>query len=503
MLNGALFLSAAEYHAWMSPAHERQDELVRIARRAMREQGLEPDFPQQALTQLKGITAAAPAAGLRDMRSLLWCSIDNDESRDLDQLSVAESLAGGVVRVWVAIADVDATVAAGSPIDAHASGNTTSVYTAAQIFPMLPERLSTDLTSLAAGAERSSLVIEFTVSAEGAVSAPDVYQARVVNRAKLAYNSVAAWLDGGAAMPAPVAAVRGMDEQLRLQDRAAQALKRVRKAQGALGLTTLEAQAVYEGGRLMDLRPDEDNRAKELIEYFMIAANGVVAEYLEKRRSPSLRRVLRVPERWGRIVQLAATLGGSLPATPDCKALSDFLLHSQQSAPQRFPDLSLAVVKLLGAGEYVLKRPGEAAEGHFGLALSDYTHATAPNRRFPDLITQRLVKAALAGKPSPYDDTALRTLAQHCTEQEGNAAKVERQVRKSAAAMLLEPRVGEQFDALVTGVNAAGTWVRIAQPLAEGRLIQGFEGLDVGDALRVRLTHTDIERGFIDFSRVR
>lgn len=503
MLNGALFLSAAEYHAWMSPAHERQDELVRIARRAMREQGLEPDFPQQALTQLKGITAAAPAAGLRDMRSLLWCSIDNDESRDLDQLSVAESLAGGVVRVWVAIADVDATVAAGSPIDAHASGNTTSVYTAAQIFPMLPERLSTDLTSLTAGAERSSLVIEFTVSAEGAVSAPGVYQARVVNRAKLAYNSVAAWLDGGAAMPAPVAAVRGMDEQLRLQDRAAQALKRVRKAQGALGLTTLEAQAVYEGGRLMDLRPDEDNRAKELIEYFMIAANGVVAEYLEKRRSPSLRRVLRVPERWGRIVQLAATLGGSLPATPDCKALSDFLLHSQQSAPQRFPDLSLAVVKLLGAGEYVLKRPGEAAEGHFGLALSDYTHATAPNRRFPDLITQRLVKAALAGKPSPYDDTALRTLAQHCTEQEGNAAKVERQVRKSAAAMLLEPRVGEQFDALVTGVNAAGTWVRIAQPLAEGRLIQGFEGLDVGDALRVRLTHTDIERGFIDFSRVR
>ncbi|HLJ38529.1 MAG TPA: RNB domain-containing ribonuclease [Steroidobacteraceae bacterium] len=485
----------------MSPTHDPQAELVRIARRAMREHGLEPDFPAAALAQLASIGAAAPATGLRDMRSLLWCSIDNDESRDLDQLSVAESLADGAVRVWVAVADVDATVGAGSPIDAHASANTTSVYTAAQIFPMLPERLSTDLTSLAAGADRPSLVIELTVAADGTVSAPDVYQARVLNRAKLAYNSVAAWLDGRGAMPAPLAAVPGMDEQLRLQDRAAQALKRVRKSQGALGLTTLEAQAVYEGGRLMDLRPDEDNRAKELIEYFMIAANGVVAEYLEKRRSPSLRRVLRVPERWGRIVQLAAGLGASLPAAPDCKALSDFLLHCQQSAPQRFPDLSLAVVKLLGAGEYVLKRPGEPAEGHFGLALSDYTHATAPNRRFPDLITQRLVKAALAGRSAPYDDATLRSLAQHCTEQEGNAARAERQVRKSAAAMLLEPRVGEQFDALVTGVNAAGTWVRIAQPLAEGRLVRGFEGLDVGDTVHVRLAHTDIERGFIDFAR--
>ncbi len=468
----------------------------------MREHGLEPDFPPAALEQLRAIGAAAPAPGLRDLRALLWCSIDNDDSRDLDQLSVAESLAGGATRVLVAVADVDATVPAGSPLDAHASANTTSVYTAAQIFPMLPERLSTDLTSLAAGAERSSFVIEMSVTADGAVTAPEVYQARVVNRAKLAYNSVAAWLDGRAPVPPPVAAVRGMDEQLRLQDRAAQALKRVRKAQGALGLTTLEAQAVYEGGRLMDLRPDEDNRAKELIEYFMIAANGVVAQYLEARRSPSLRRVLRVPERWDRIVQLAAGRGVTLPAAADCKALSDFLLHCQQTAPQSFPDLSLAVVKLLGAGEYVLKRPGEPAEGHFGLALSDYTHATAPNRRFPDLISQRLIRAALAGKPAPYDEATLRTLAQHCTDQEGNADKVERQVRKSAAAMLLESRIGEQFDALVSGVNAAGTWVRISQPLAEGRLVRGFEGLDVGDTVRVRLTHTDVERGFIDFARV-
>ena len=482
-----------------------QIDLSAIARRAMRDHGLEPDFPAAALAQLHAIggPAAATAAEFRDLRAPLWCSIDNDESRDLDQLSVAEALPGGATRVLVAVADVDATVTAGSPLDAHASANTTSVYTAAQVFPMLPDRLSTDLTSLAAGEERSSLIIEMTVTADGAVSASDVYRARVVNRAKLAYDSVAAWLDSKGPMPPPVAAVKGMDQQLRLQDRAAQALKRVRKAQGALGLTTLEAQAIYEGGRLMDLRPDEDNRAKELIEYFMIAANGVVAQFLEARHSPSLRRVLRVPERWGRIVTLAATLGGSLPASPDARALSEFLVSCQQKSPERFPDVSLAVVKLLGAGEYVLKRPGEPAEGHFGLAVDDYTHATAPNRRFPDLVSQRLVKAALAGRAAPYDDATLRTLAQHCTAQEGNAAKVERLVRKSAAAMLLSSRVGQQFDAMVTGVNDGGTWVRITHPLAEGKLVKGFQGLDVGDALRVQLTHTDIEHGFIDFARAK
>ncbi|HVH82831.1 MAG TPA: ribonuclease catalytic domain-containing protein, partial [Steroidobacteraceae bacterium] len=325
----------------MSPQPDRQDELSALARRAMREHGLEPDFPPAALAQLRAIAAPAAATGpdVRDLRALAWCSIDNDDSRDLDQLSVAEVLAGGATRVQVAIADVDATVAAGSPLDAHASANTTSVYTAAQVFPMLPERLSTDLTSLADGQERTSLVIEMNVTADGSVSSSDVYRARVVNRAKLAYNSVAAWLDGKGPMPPPVAAVKGMDQQLRIQDRVAQALKRVRKAQGALGLTTLEAQAVYEGGALMDLKPDEDNRAKELIEYFMIAANGVVAQFLEGKRSPSLRRVLRVPERWGRIVALAATVGGALPAAPDARALSDFLVQCQQRSPERFPDL--------------------------------------------------------------------------------------------------------------------------------------------------------------------
>ena len=479
-----------------------QSGLKVIAHQAMLDNGLQPDFPAAVQAQVGRITGPAISADpqIQDLRALLWCSIDNDDSRDLDQLSVAEEKPAGAVRILIAIADVDAMVAKSSPVDAHASANTTSVYTAAQIFPMLPERLSTDLTSLAQGGERLSIVIEMTVSAAGAVSASDIYRARVVNRAKLAYNSVAAWLDGKGPAPAALAAVHGMDAQLRIQDKVAQALKAVRKSQGALGLTTLEAQAVYDGAALEDLRPDEDNRAKELIEYFMIAANGVVAQFLESKRLPSLRRVLRKPERWARIVELARQLGETLPVSADAKALSDFLVKRQAAAPALFPDLSLSVVKLLGAGEYVLKLPGQPAEGHFGLAVSDYTHATAPNRRFPDVITQRLLKAALAAQPAPYSADELRTLATHCTLQEGNANKVERLVRKSAAALLLQSRIGQSFDAIVTGVSDKGTWVRIAQPLAEGRVVKGFEGLDVGDQVRVQLMHTDVQRGFIDFA---
>jgi ribonuclease R len=480
-------------------------ELKAIAHRAMLDNGLDPDFSPAVLDQVRKITKAAvdTAAAVRDLRSLLWCSIDNDDSRDLDQLSVAQPAEAGAVRILVAIADVDVTVARGSPVDDHARDNTTSVYTAAQIFPMMPERLSTDLTSLAEDQERLSIVTELTVTADGAISASDIYRATVVNRAKLAYNSVAAWLDGKGAAPPRVLSVKGMDEQLRLQDKVAQALKKVRVDQGALGLTTLEAQAVYEGGTLADLKPDEDNRAKELIEYFMIAANGVVARFLEAHQRSSLRRVLHTPERWNRIVELARAQGETLPAQADAKALSEFLVKRQAAAPDRFPDLSLAVVKLLGAGEYALKRAGQPAEGHFGLAVTDYTHSTAPNRRFPDVITQRLVKAVLSNQPAPYGDDELRTLAAHCSDQERNANKVERQVRKSAAAMLLQSRIGQQFDAIITGASDKGTWVRIMQPLAEGRLVKGFEGLDVGDKVRVQLARTDVQRGFIDFNVVK
>ncbi|TLY92624.1 MAG: RNB domain-containing ribonuclease [Gammaproteobacteria bacterium] len=484
---------------------DRTSQLQNIARRLMREHGLEPDLSPAALEQLRTIGAAplARGPGIRDLRHLPWCSIDNDDSRDLDQLSVAQPQGGGGVKVLVAIADVDAVVRVSAPLDEHARTNTTSVYTAAEVFPMLPERLSTDLSSLAEGEERLSLVVDMTVTAAGAVDASVVYRAVVVNRAKLAYDSVAAWLEGRGPPPARAASVSGMHQQLRIQDGVAQALKRVRREQGALGLTTLEARAIYHGSALTDLRPDENNRAKELIEYFMIAANTAVAQFLERHRYASLRRVLRAPERWGRIVELARACGESLPATPDAPALSDFLAGQERAAPERFPDLSLSIVKLLGSAEYVRKRPGVAVQGHFGLAVDDYTHATAPNRRFPDLVTQRLVKAALAGRPSPYGEEELRELAAHCTEQEGNAAKVERQVHKSAAALLLESRTGAQFDAMVTGASDKGVWVRILQPLAEGRLVRGFEALDVGDPVRVQLVRTDVERGHIDFVRVR
>ncbi len=433
---------------------------------------------------------------------LLWASIDNDDSRDLDQLSVAEPQSNGSVKILVAIADVDALVLQHSAIDTHAATNTTSVYTAAQIFPMLPEKLSTDLTSLAEDRERLAIVLEMQVAPDGTLAGSDVYRAMVLNRAKLAYNSVAAWLEGTAPPPPAVAAVPGMDEQLRIQDRIAQALKQRRHAQGALRLETLEVRAVFDDGALADLRPDQKNRARELIEDFMIAANGVTARFLEKAGLPSLRRVLHVPKRWDRIVTLAAESGERLPATPDAAALDAFLTRRRTADPARFADLSLSVVKLLGAGEYAVEVPGQPTEGHFGLAVRDYTHSTAPNRRFPDLVAQRLIKAALAGRSSPYGVEELAALARHCTEQENNADKVERQVRKSAAALLLAPRIGARFDAIVTGASDKGTWVRISGPAAEGRVVRGFQGLDVGERVRVELVHTDVARGYIDFAAV-
>jgi exoribonuclease-2 len=482
-----------------------KDQLQGIAHAAMLQQGLLPDFSSAVIAETNQITQAAPASGaaIRDLRTRLWASIDNDDSRDLDQLSVAEPLAGGAVKVLVAIADVDALVKKGSAIDDHARTNTTSVYTAAEIFPMLPEKLSTDLTSLGEGVERLAIVIEMVVATDGTVTASDIYRAAVLNRAKLAYNGVAAWLEGTAPAPPRLAAVPGLDEQLRIQDRAAQALRRVRHAHGALRLETIEVHAVFDGSALADLLPDEKNRAKELIEDFMIAANVVTAKYLEQKGLPSLRRVLRTPKHWDRIVALAAESGEKLPLAPDAAALDAFLAKRRQADPERFPDLSLSVIKLLGSGEYVLEVPGEPSEGHFGLAVKDYAHSTAPNRRFPDLIAQRLLKAALTGQASPYTNDELTALAAHCTDQEDNAAKVERQVGKSAAALLLASRIGAQFDAIVTGASDKGTWARISGPVAEGRIVRGFEGLKVGNRVRVELVHTDVARGFIDFAALR
>ena len=470
----------------------------------MRDRGLEPDFPPAAMAEAERLAPASPGGdpSIRDLRDLLWSSIDNDDSRDLDQIEVAEALPGEAVKVLVAIADVDALVKNGSAIDAHARTNTTSVYTAARIFAMLPERLSTGLTSLNDGEDRLAIVIEMTVAADGSIAGSDVYPAQVRNRAQLAYDAVAAWLEGEGPMPPRMAQVAGIDAQVKLQDQAAQRLRRLRHEQGALDLETLESRAVLVDGKVTDLKEERPNRAKQLIEDFMIAANGVTARFLDAHGLPSIRRVVRTPARWPRIVELAAGLGEKLPADPDSQALNEFLERRHKEAPDRFPDLSLAVVKLLGRGEYVLDPPGGDPPGHFGLAVKDYTHATAPNRRYPDLLTQRLVKAAFARRPAPYSDDELNQLALHCTAQEDAAEKVERQVRKSAAALLLETRVGQSFDTIVTGASDKGTWVRTtSHPFVEGRLERGFRGLDVGDRVRVRLVSTDVERGFIDFER--
>ena len=475
-----------------------------IARRAMVERGLLPDFSAAALAELGRMQTAAVTDGepARDLRGLLWASIDNDDSLDLDQLTVAEALPGDGVKIMVAVADVDTLVADGSAIDEHARHNTTSVYTAAETFPMLPEKLSTNLTSLNLGEERLSFVIEVMIGADGSLQGSDVYRARVRNHAKLAYDGVAAWLEGGGTVPEAITAVDGLAENLRIQDEAAQSMRNLRHLQGALSLETIEARPIFEGDKISGLKAEERNRAKDVIEDFMIAANGVVARYLASRSFPSIRRVVRTPERWDRIVEIAAEHKFTLPGVPDAKALEKFLTEAQAADPLRFPDLSLAVIKLLGAGEYVAELPGDTSPGHFGLAVKDYTHSTAPNRRYTDLITQRLLKAALEGRPSPYNGDELDALATHCTHEENAANKVERQVAKSAAALLLESRIGEQFDAIVTGAADKGTWVRLLAAPVEGKLARGFEGLDVGHRVCVQLISVDVGRGFIDFQRV-
>jgi exoribonuclease-2 len=482
---------------------QRRHDLKSIARRVMVERGLLPEFSSAVMAEVARSRAATDggAPGVRDLRELLWCSIDNEDSRDLDQLTVAEAIGDGAVRILVAIADVDAVVAQGSATDGHARHNTTSVYTAAAIFPMLPERLSTDLTSLGEGEERLALVVETTVNADGTVGAAELYRAMVKNRAKLAYPTVGAWLEGTGPIPEKAAGVPGMEAQLRLQDQVAERLREVRHHHGALSLVTVQARPVFEGGTLTDLTVEHPNRARALIEDFMITTNGVTARYLAAQGYPLLRRVLRSPERWGRIVALAAGLGASLPPEPDAAALDAFLVARRQADPLRFPDLSLAIVKLMGRGEYVVELPGRSVPGHFGLAIEAYAHSTAPNRRFPDVIAQRLAKAALLGRPAPYTTAELQELAQHCTEAEDRANKVERQLGKSAAALLLEPRIGQSFEALVTGASQKGTWVRLLQPPVEGKLVHGADGLDVGDRVQVTLVATDVERGFIDFAR--
>lgn len=487
----------------MNDSHRTR--LRKIAHRVMLERGFFPDFSRQAINELEKIPEAAAPGPLcqKDLRSLPWCSIDNDDSLDLDQLTAAEELNDASVKIYVAIADVDALVQQETAINDHAQHNTTSIYTAAETFPMLPVKLSTNLTSLNFNVDRLAIVVEMHFSHHGVLKHSDIYQAQVRNHAKLAYNAVAAWLDEKGPMPKALTQAKGLPENLRVQDRMAQKLKKLRHQQGALDLETIEARPLFEGDILKGLIPEAKNRAKQIIEDFMIAANGITARFLSSKKFASLRRVVRTPKRWSRIVELANEYGFELPEEPNSKALEKFLLKAHQEDPVRFPDLSLSIIKLLGIGEYMLELPGGSTPGHFGLAVRDYAHSTAPNRRFPDLITQRLLKAALAGEPPPYTNNELQALARHCTEKEDDAKKVERRLIKSAAAILLENRIGEKFQAIVTGAAEKGTWVRLFDPPIEGRLEHGFEGVDVGQKIRVELINADVERGYIDFRRLR
>ncbi len=481
----------------------QKEELADLAVAAMRERGLEPEFPKPAIEQLKTIDgpSAEDGAGIVDMTGLLWCSIDNDDSRDLDQLTASEVLPDGSVRILVAIADVDTLVEKETPIDRHAQINTTSVYTSARIFPMLPEKLSTDFTSLNPHEERVATVTEMVFAPDGEMLRSHITRARVHNKAKLAYDAVAAWIDGNGPLPEAADRVPGMDEQIRTQDSVAQQLRARRREHGSLEFETFQPRAEFQGDQVVAIKQQVQNRARQLIEEFMVATNGVTARFLAGKRRAAIRRVVRSPERWARIAQVAAERGWELPIDPDSKALEQFLAAERKRDPLRFPDLSLVIVKLMGRGEYVVERPGGPNIGHFGLAVRDYSHSTAPNRRYPDLIASRLIKAALAEVKSPYSDMELEFLANRCTQQEDAANKVERQLRKSEAAMLLEDHIGETFDGVVTGESKGNTWVRIFEPPAEGKLLPSRD-VQVGDKVRAKLISTNVERGFIDFEMI-
>ncbi|HVH86275.1 MAG TPA: RNB domain-containing ribonuclease [Terriglobales bacterium] len=480
-------------------------DLRAIAEQVVRARGFNPQFPPPVQQQVGQIQSHPPAitpnGSIRDLRSLLWSSIDNDDSKDLDQIEVAERIGEGQIKVLVGIADVDTFAGKDSPIDAHAAREATTVYTGVRVFPMLPEQLSTGLTSLLEGADKLAVVTEFVIDGDGQIQSSNVYRAIVRNKAQLTYSAVGAWLEGKGNSSSKVGASPELQAQIKLQSEAAEKLKKQRFLHGALTIESTELQPIMSGDQIVGVAEREKNRASELIEELMIAANESIARMLEAKKVASIRRVVKTPERWDRIVQLASQHGGNLPTQPDPKALNDFLIKRKTEDPDHFADVSLTVVKLMGPGEYELERPGDAKTGHFGLAVQDYTHSTAPNRRFPDMVTQRLIKSVLAGTPSPYSDDTLNAIAKNCTERQDAARKVQRDMQKRIAAVALKNSIGQIFDAIVTGNNEHGTFVRIMKPHVEGMLVGGHDGVDVGDRLRVKLVNTDVRRGYIDFVR--
>ncbi len=478
---------------------QKQFDLVQLAVRAMKKRGLRPDFSKETSRQLEHIQAPASIPPhCEDLRSLLWCSIDNDDSMDLDQLTFAAKIKGKMT-LWIAVADVDALVSKGSPIDRDAGFNTTSVYTPAVIFPMLPRKLSENLTSLNENEDRLALVVKVIIGSDGDIEEGSIFPALVHNRAKLTFHAIGDWLEGKTQVPDKVRQVKGLEQALRYQHEAAQILKARRHQLGTLTLEAPEGEAKVFPPEKIILQPPSHNFADQLIEHFMISANTVMAHRLREAQIPSLRRVVRVPKRWDRIREIAASFYHPLPKKPDSLALEQFLVERHKADPEAFPDLSLTVIKLLGRGEYIVETAREKPVGHFGLAISEYTHSTAPNRRYPDLITQRQYKALMQGKKSPYSLKELKQLAIHCTAQEDAAVKVERQMNKSAAALLLLPHIGTTYDGIITGASSKGTWVRLFDMPIEGRVVRGFQGLDVGDRVKVKLVRVDIPKGYIDF----
>jgi len=469
----------------------------------MLDNGFEPEFSADVIRQVEEIRAMGdplPPASILDMRSVLWSSVDNARSRDLDQIEWAEILPNGDIRVLVGIADVDAAVEKGSPIDRHASQNTVTVYTESKIFPMMPEELSTDLTSLNEAVDRPAVVAEMIVKENGDVPQSTFFRAMVHNYAKLAYEDIGPWLDGKCDMPEKVARIQGLKEQLEIQQQAAVRLQRYRTAKGALAFESIESTAVVENGQIKGIRSVEPNSARKLIENFMVATNVEMAEFLENSGALSLRRVVKTPEHWDGIRRIAAEYGQNLPEQPDQPSLAVFLEKRRNADPEHFPDLSLSIIKLIGSGEYVVQRVGEDAGGHFGLAVNDYAHSTAPNRRFTDIVVQRLVKAVIADEPSPYTADELDAIAEHANLQERASRKVERKMRKIIAASVMQRHIGEVFEAIVTGDTAAGVFARIIRPPVDGRVVRGEESVLVGDKLRVRLISANPHNGFIDFA---
>lgn len=476
--------------------------LFDIARQAMLDHDFRPDFSRAVRDEVHEMQDPVLDDDAADLRKLPWFSIDNDDTRDVDQVSHAERDAGDGIRVWVGIADVDWLVEIDSAIDRHAAHNTTTVYTPAHNFLMLPPELCTDRTSLNEGQDRMGMVMEMVVDAEGQLTWESVYPARIHNHSKLAYDSVSDWLDGRRERLEGVTGRPEIEESLRLQNEAAGRLSRHRYQLGALDLETIEAQAVIQEEQVTDLVEQPRNTGRLIIENLMIAANGITTRFLEQKGFPTFRRVVREPKRWNRIMDIAEERGSKLPPSPDSRALDEFLNGERERDPVGFPDLSLTIVKLIGSGEYAVEVPGGEELGHFGLAVKDYSHSTAPNRRFPDLITHRLLKSAMNGQEPAYPIPRLQELAVRCTDMEDEANKVERHVRKSASALLLRRKIGKSFEGIVTGASSKGTWVRVFQPPVEGKLVKGEKGLDVGDRVRVKLIHVDVDRGFIDFARI-